>query len=837
MSSEEALSESPTAPSSVGAGPSSRPLSRLEVIRALRISNLEAIAATVHASLTGGAFQTGFALLLGASSFWMGIIGAVPTISALIQIFSSVWVERIGERKGLTAWFSLVSRGLWLPILLIPWVLPREWWLGAFLVLFVVSSLALQVPVPAFTSWLSDLVPADHRGRYFGRRNMLAGLTTIAATIPPAWLMDRAVSEWGAPREAMFALLFGCAVVFGVVSFLLLLRQPEPPMVVEPAARTASVKAIVSLYRKPLADPMFRPFLMFSAAFAVGQFIAAPFYTVYALENLNLGYTWLQVLGGIASLSALLTMPVWGYLADRVGNKPLLVLAVVGVSLTPLPWLLCHPEHRTVTVVILAVNNLFGGIVWAGAGLLGFNMLIETSPSEGRSVYVGALSAASGLAGGIAPVLGGLALELYRVLPVQSWGVPINGYQAIFAANAVLRLLTLFFLVKVPSPARATPRQVLGQLGAIRVGTLRQMRRLQHGSDERAREEAVTRLSEARVGLAVQELVLALGDPSLRVRQRAAQALGEIGDKMAVPALLTALRQPESGIVREAAEALGRIGSADALPALGEVAVHGARSARLAALAALGRIGSAAAEPYLLSALDRAMENGEEDVAEAAVQAIGLCRIEAAQPRLVQMLDFVQPPLLLIVIRTLGELGDPTAAPALEDVLHRAVDPAVVTAACVALAQCGHTDAVGQMYEALSTVASATGRRQIANAIGSLLGGDQVYRWLTADPMEREATIARAIQNLGRGEKWVGRLVRHRRKALAQRAVQCYLNGDLRGAAQLLVRVGPHPDGPAGTVLDLARVRLREREPSEEEFLVVLAAAVLSGRADGEGRS
>jgi len=837
LSSDESAAQATALRANSGAPTNNQPLSRLEVIRALRISNLEAVAATVHASLTGGAFQTGFALMLGASSFWMGVIGAVPTTAALVQLLSSVWVERIGERKGMTAWFSLLARGLWLPIMLIPWVLPREWWLGAFVGLLILSSVALQVPVPAFTSWLSDLVPADHRGRYFGKRNMLAGLTTIAATIPPAWLMDRAVAVWAVPRATVFAMLFGCAVLFGVISFVLLMRQPEPPMVVNPAARTMSIKAMAGLYKKPLGDPMFRPFLMFSALFALGQFVAAPFYTVYALENLKLGYTWLQVLGGIASLTALLTMPVWGYVADRLGNKPLLVLAVVGVSLTPLPWLFCDPERATATVLILAANNLFGGIVWAGAGLLGFNMLIETSPSEGRSVYVGALSAASGLAGGIAPVLGGLALETYQALPVANWGVPLNAYQVLFAGNSILRLLSLFLLLKVPSAARATPTQVLGQLGAIRVGTLRQMRRLQHGSDERAREEAVIRLSEARVGLAVQELVLALGDPSLRVRQRAAEALGDIGDAMAVPALLTALRQPEAGIVREAAEALGRIGSTEAVPSLGEVALSGGRSARLAALHALGRIGSREAEPYLLSALEKAVDSGEEELAEAAVQAIGLCGITSARARLLQMLETVQPPLLLSVIRALGELGDPDTAQALEQVLRRTQDAAVITAVCVALAQCGKAEAIGEMYEAMANVASRAGRRQIANAIGSLVGSDEVYRWLTADSMEREATIARAIQNLGRGAKAGGRIAQHRRKVLAHRAAQCFINGDLQGAAQLLTRISPHPGGPAGTVLDLARVRLRAREPSEEEFLVVLAAATVADGANVEGKA
>lgn len=814
--------------------PANRPLSRIEVLRALRTSNLEAIAATVHASLTGGAFQTGFALFLGAGSFAMGVVGAIPTITALVQLASSLWVEKLGERKRLTAWASLIARSLWLPILLIPWFLPREWWLGAFLVLFAASSVALQIPVPAFTSWLSDLVPPDHRGRYFGRRNMLAGVTTIAATVPPAWLLDKATGDWGVPRQSGFAALFAVAVVFGIISFFLLLRQPEPPMASDPEVRDKGFRQLLSLYRRPLGDRTFRPFLVFSVVFAVGQFFAAPFYTVYALQDLNLGYTWLQVLGSVASLSALVTMPLWGYLADRFGNKPLLTISLVGITLGPLPWLACTAENRTAALVILIFSNLFGGVVWAGAGLLGFNMLIETSPSEGRSLYVGALSAASGIAGGVAPVLGGLALEFYQALPMERLGITLNGYHALFLANALIRLLTLPLIRAVPTPARASTKQVLGQLGSVRLRTLKQMRQLQHGTSEQERTQAAEALSEDRAGLAVQELVLALGDPSLRVRRSAARALRDIGDPAAAPSLIAVLLQPESGIVREAAEALGRIGSPEAVAPLCQVAVSGPRVARLSAVEALGQIGSPEAGPCLLEALEEALTHGWEDVAEAALQSIGQCQVTEASPRLLELLDTADGPILIAVVRALGDLGSSEAGPALVRVLERAEGSPLIIAACVALAQCGYADAAPEMYAALSRVDSTTARRQIANAIGSLLGDEQIYRLLTADVLTREEAISRAIQALGRGSKKLSRSAQTRRRLLAERAEKCYAEGDLMGAAHLLSRLVSNGKGPAAAVLDLARHRLRERSPTEEEFLVILSSASVLSRGTRE---
>src|SRR5215210_507921 len=138
--------------------PEERPaLNRLDILKALRISNWEAVFSTVHLTLTGGAFQTGYALYLGASNFWMGVLSSFPTFAGLIQIPSSYIVERRGERKWFTAFFSGIGRILWLPILLLPFVAPAALRFPLFVVLLLASSLSLSVPVPAFTSWMSDL--------------------------------------------------------------------------------------------------------------------------------------------------------------------------------------------------------------------------------------------------------------------------------------------------------------------------------------------------------------------------------------------------------------------------------------------------------------------------------------------------------------------------------------------------------------------------------------------------------------------------------------------------------------------------------------------------------
>lgn len=802
-----------------------KPLTRIEVLRALRLSNFEAITATVHASLTGGAFQTGFALWLGAGGFWMGVIGGIPTFAALIQLVSSLWVERLGERKRLTAWFSLVARTLWLPILLVPLILPAAWRLPAFLALFTLSSLAIQVPVPAFTSWLSDLVPADHRGRYFGRRNMLAGVTVLVATLPTAWMLDHAIGSGRVSQGAAFGTLFGVAVAFGIGGFFLLLRQAEPPMPVPTQDIRPSLRSLVGLYRQPISDTRFRRLLLFSAVFAAGQFFAAPFYTVYALEELHLSYMWLQILGGVASLAALLSMPLWGYLGDKFGSKPLLAIAMIGVSITPLPWIAARSDAIVMSLIILGINNLFGGVVWGGVGLLQFNLLIETTPSERRSLYVGALSALTGIAGGVAPIVGGAFVEGFRTSSWAIGGVSMNSYHAVFALNALLRLVALPLLRAVPTASTATPRRVLEQLGAVRVGTIRQIRQLQHGGSERERQQAVSALSNARATLAVQELTLALADPSRSVRRDAADALGQMRDPSAVPSLLAALQDPESDIAPEAADALGRIGSSDAVAGLTETLRSGERPVRAAAARALGRIGSADAVGPLMQALDHSLSASEQEIVETTIEALGLCHGREALPALQRLAAEGGPSVAGKAIQALGEIADPQSAGFLENMLATTTDAASRARAAVALGKCGRTEALPAMYESLGSLSSATARRQVAAAIGGLMGDPQLYQLLASGAMDRDNIILRRIRALGKPRRRDSAFVSRRRTLLLNRASELYAGGDLRGAANLILRTVPASSGPVSPLLTLARTRLRQREPSEEEFLVLLAAA------------
>ncbi|MCW3097070.1 MAG: hypothetical protein JWL77_2688 [Chthonomonadaceae bacterium] len=732
-------------------------LNRLEVLRGLRVSIWEACYATVWSALTTGAFLTGYALWLGADSRAMGFVTAIPIFAGLIQLVASYVGERRQARRPFVAGFAVAGRTLFLPILLLPLLFRPSAALAPFLLLFTLSFVLLNFTSPAWTSWMSDLVPPDHRGRYFARRNMVAGIVGMVIGLPAAWFLDYATKQhhW---QALGFGVLFGVAVVGGLLSFGALLRQPEPPRRQPPTAAFSSPADALAYYRAPFADRNFRRMIVFNTLFGLGQNFAAPFFTVYALQVLQLNYVWLQIFATLTSVSGLASMPLWGYLTDRFGNKPLLALSAFGTVILPLVWIPMTAHRPGWTLMLLTLNNLMGGLFWAGVGLAQFNLLIRLSPSDKTPVYVAAMSAVTGLAGGMAPLLGGQAMHLLEGWHGHLFHYSLSNFHVTFAIAAFLRLFALIFLRPVVDAGSLPARDVLQQLGSANPRAWSNIRKLQRGGDAETRLRATEELASSRTRLATGELEAALHDPNIAVREEAARALGEIANPGSVEALLQVLQDPLSGLAVEASHALGRIGDRRALPALTVVLTSDdetfSQRDRMAAARALGDLGGQEATDVLLRMLAQIPPCEEEEMTQVLVRALSQTGDRRATEPLVSRLLEPQTPraLRLTLCRALGEQGDPAALPALRETLNSDLaDAALLPALADALAHLKDRVSALPLLTPLLTLESPVARKQVANAVGQLIGeGDGLYGLLSQEEFGRDSGVTKLIQELQR---------------------------------------------------------------------------------------
>jgi MFS family permease len=413
----------PAEPATSGA-----PVAASAVQRGLRLSIAEGALSNIHVSVTTGAFLTGFALLLGASDFELGVIGALPFVGQLFQFVGAYLEERLGERRRLVVLTAGMGRVLWALFAALPFLgglggarLP------IFLIVLALSQALIGIAGNAWTSWMSDLVPPRQRGRYFGARNTITSITAMGST----WLAGRALDYYrGANNEALgYALIFGMAVISAMAGVIVLSRQPEPPM-----PRRQRVRP-VELFSAPLRHSRFRALILTATGWSIATGVASPFFNAYGIQDLKLSFATMALFGVATSAVALITQPYIGRLQDRYGDRRVLIASVVGVVLLPWGWILSTPTF----LLPLWMTSIFSGVFWPGItqGLL--NLVMDRAPADGRGAYVAAFGAVTGIGTFVASLLGGVIASGLGAAMVSIGPLTLNHYAILFALSSLGR--------------------------------------------------------------------------------------------------------------------------------------------------------------------------------------------------------------------------------------------------------------------------------------------------------------------------------------------------------------------------------------------------------------
>jgi DHA1 family multidrug resistance protein-like MFS transporter len=194
-------------------------------------------------------------------------------------------------------------------------------------------------------------------------------------------------------------------------------------------------------------------YVMVATVFVVftGFAFVLPFLPLYVRELGVRGdeavAVWSGVLVGVAPLLAGLMAPVWGRLADRHGQKPMVLRALVSyVILLVLSAAATRVEHL---LVLRMGVGFFGGI-----GPLGLAMATSLAPRDQTGRAVGQIQAAQILAAAVGPLAGGFLADTI-------------GIRSTFLVTAVLCASALWLVARYYQEGRPA----VAPLDAPRAGT------------------------------------------------------------------------------------------------------------------------------------------------------------------------------------------------------------------------------------------------------------------------------------------------------------------------------------------------------------------------------
>lgn len=369
-------------------------------------------------------FLPAFALLLGATNTYIGLLAALPWIAMLIAEIPGAKLIEFFPRKKIIISIGLISRLSWLGVIFAPWLWSKNPLLLVAVFVFI-RWLTEYLKDPAWTSLMADIVPTRIRGRFFANRLWLMALVGVIATLGGGYLL-RATE--GTAKH--FAWLLGASVVLGLLAHYFLSKIKAPPY------QDHRHHPLHEFFKPP---GKLRQFIIFDGFLAFAVYIASPFFAVYQLKVLGLDYGTYALAAVLPSIAALFVQKRWGRLTDRYGDKPIAVLGVIGVALFPLIYLFITPDR----VWLIWPAAILGGISWAGVHLATFNLMLDLSPSETRAVHISQYKFYMAIPHITAPLIGGW-------LSQQQF--PIDGLLFVFAASAALRVTSLALLHLIEEP-------------------------------------------------------------------------------------------------------------------------------------------------------------------------------------------------------------------------------------------------------------------------------------------------------------------------------------------------------------------------------------------------
>lgn len=417
----------------------------LELTPSLKASNRDGMAWACMVGL-GESFISAFGIFLKASSLQISLLSTLPQFLGAVFQMIGVWAQRFfRSRKHAISSAVIINALIWLPIATLAAFAPQEsgsvWALLGLLIVYYASTNFYN---PFWSSLMGDLVPPEVRGRYFGQRNRLVGLSTFLAVFVGGQLLD--LGKYFGEVRYGFVLIFLGAFAARVTSYFYLRSYEDPPYEVR---REHHFSFAQFLLRSPKSN--FARFVFFVSIINGAANIAAPFFAVYMLKDLQFSYLHFTMITATNTATQFLTMQVWGRVSDQFGNKKILNLCGYGIALSPVLWVFSS------NTFYLLLAQMYAGFVWAGFNLAAANFIYDavTPPKRARcAAYQAMVNGTFVLLGS---ALGGFLVEnLPKEISFFAWSwAPASPLFFIFALSGLVRLIasaTLLPLFKEVRP-------------------------------------------------------------------------------------------------------------------------------------------------------------------------------------------------------------------------------------------------------------------------------------------------------------------------------------------------------------------------------------------------
>jgi len=401
-----------------------------------------------------------YALFLGAGNLAMAFLGTGPAlITAVAQLVGARLLDRMEHRKPLILGGMILQSLVWIPLFLLPLLLPSIRILLVSLgssVYFITAGLIM----PAWMSLMGDVVDPARRGHYFSNRSRMVMYGMILSLL----LAGVIANQWRIAgfTAVGFGFLFGISALARGTSILLMRRHYDAPT--EAQADTAGFS-----FWKFLRAPENRNYARFTFAIALMNGttnIAGPFFSVYMLRDLQWSYLLFTLNMLTFMVAQTLFVRWWGAIGDRHGNRAVLVATGSLLPILPLLWVF------STNYGVLLFAQVVSGAAWSGFNLAASNFIYDSVAPHRRPRAISYYSTINGSFS----VIGGMGMGALLASHVPSelhLGLVhitlTSSLPVVFVASGIARAVAAAIMLPQFSEVRdvepISPARILFRLG------------------------------------------------------------------------------------------------------------------------------------------------------------------------------------------------------------------------------------------------------------------------------------------------------------------------------------------------------------------------------------
>lgn len=391
----------------------------------LRSSSMDAAAHGIMIG-TGETYFAAFVLAVGLGEIVAGMIACVPlVVGGLIQLISPWMMKHWLSAKQWVVSCAVLQALSFLPFL---WAASAGE-ISASMVLMAAGfywGMGLATG-PAWNAWMGELVPRKVRSRYFSLRTRTAQLCVMVGFLLGGGLLQ--VAEDGDWLMTGFAVLFVLALVSRSASAWFMSQQRSVDTCFDKGVNWRQALA-------SLRDGRGSKLLLYLVVVQAAIQLSGPYLTTYMLGKMQLSYAQFTGLLAAVYVAKVVSLPLLGSLASRLGAWRLLWIGGVGIAPISACWVISD------NLMYAFLLQVYSGVAWAafelGFALLFFESIQQRYRTQVLTIYnvVHSGAAATGT------LLGAGLLNW--------WSASIEGYYWLFAASTAGRILALGLLLQVP---------------------------------------------------------------------------------------------------------------------------------------------------------------------------------------------------------------------------------------------------------------------------------------------------------------------------------------------------------------------------------------------------